>query len=100
MKKVQLFESFVNEKSDFPVYHNLYSSAINAVEAYANSKGYQLDAEEYGNAYVDAFFKPNEGRTKKDTLTLYKNGKEQKKALHVQIYNKGVDKFELKIYIN
>jgi len=100
MKKVQLFESFVNEKSDFPVYHNLYSSAINAVEAYANSKGYQLDAEEYGNAYVDAFFKPNEGRTKKDTLTLYKNGKEQKKALHVQIYNRGADKFELNMYIN
>lgn len=100
MKKVQLFESFINEKYDFPVYHNLYSSAINAVEAYANSKGYQLDAEEYGNAYVDAFFKPNEGRTKKDTLTLYKNGKEQKKALHVQIYNRGADKFELNMYIN
>ena len=33
MKSIKLFEQFVNEKSDFPVYHNLYSSAINAVEA-------------------------------------------------------------------
>ena len=100
MKSIKLFEQFVNEKSDFPVYHNLYSSAINAVEAYANAECYQLDNEEYGNAYVDGFFKPNDGKTKKDTLTLYKNTKEQKKALHVQIYNRGNDKFELNMYIN
>lgn len=97
---VKVDESLINEKSEYPVYHNLYSSAINAVEIYANSQGYQLDAEEYGNTYVDAFFKPNEGKTKKDTLSLYKNGKEQKKALHVQIYNRGADKFELNMYIN
>jgi len=100
MKKIKLFESFVNEKSDFQVYHNLYRSAIDTVQKYANAEGYQLDDEEYGNAYVDAFFKPKDGKTKKDTLTLYKNGKEQRKALHVQIYGLGNKRFELNMYIN
>ena len=93
-------DQFLNEsKSDFQVYHNQYSSAIDEVEKYANKMGYDLDTEEYGNAYVDGFFKPNDGQTKKDTLTLYKNGKEQKKAIHVQIYGMG-DKFEINMYIN
>ena len=93
-------DQFLNEsKSDFQVYHNQYSSTIDEVEKYANKMGYDLDAEEYGNAYVDGFFKPNDGQTKKDTLTLYKNGKEQKKALHVQIYGMG-NKFEINMYIN
>lgn len=100
-KELGLKESVVNEKKDdYPVYHNLYSSAINAVEIYANSQGYTLDPKEYGDAYIDAFFKPNDGKTKKDTLTLFKNDKEQKKSLHVQIYNRGNDKFELNMYIN
>lgn len=94
------FQTFINESQDHPVYHNSYSSAINAVGQYANQLGYELDPEEYNNAYIDAFFKPKAGKTKKDTLTLYKGGKEQKKALHVQIYNRGGDKFELNMYIN
>ena len=100
MKKVKLFEAFISEKSDYQVYHNTYSAVINAVEEYAIDNGYELDEEEYSNAYIDAFFKPKEGATKKDTLTLYKNGKEQRKALHVQIYGRGKDKFELNMYIN
>lgn len=100
MKHTLLFEHFVTEKkSDYPVYHNMYSSAIDAVESYANQMGFDLDSEEYASAYIDAFFKPNDGKTKKDTLTLFKDGKEQKKALHVQIYGMG-DKFELNMYIN
>ena len=100
MKYLLTNEQFLNEaKSDFVVYHNQYSSVIDEVERYANNMGYKLDQEEYGNAYVDAFFKPNDGQTKKDTLTLYKGGKEQRKALHVRIYGMG-NKFELNMYIN
>lgn len=94
------FNEFLNEsKSDFQVYHRQYSTAIDEVEKYANKMGYELDQQEYSNAYLDAFFKPNDGDTKNDTLTLYKNGKEQRKALHVQIYGMG-GKFELNMYIN
>lgn len=94
------FQTFVNESQDHPVYHNSYSSAINAVEQYATQLGYELDQAEYSNAYIDAFFKPKPGKTKKDTLTLYKKGKEQRKALHVQIYGMGNDRFELNMYVN
>jgi hypothetical protein len=99
-KIINKFSDFLLEKEEFIVYHNTYSSAINAIEDYANSKGFELDQEEYGNAYVDAFFKPKDGSTKKDTLTLFKNGKEQRKALHVQIYGRQNKKFELNMYIN
>lgn len=100
MKHLLTNEQFLNEaKSSFQVYHNQYSTVIDEVELYANTMGYELDQEEYGNAYVDAFFKPNDGQTKKDTLTLYKEGKEQRKALQVQIYGMG-NKFELNMYIN
>lgn len=94
------FQTFVNESQDHPVYHNSYSSAIDAVEQYATQLGYELDQAEYSNAYIDAFFKPKPGKTKKDTLTLYKKGKEQKKALHVQIYGMGNGRFELNMYVN
>lgn len=101
MKRVHLFEQFLVEaSSDFVVYHRQYSTVIDEVEKYAKSQGFELDQEEYGNAYVDAFFKPKEGATKKDTLTLYKGGKEQRKALHVQIYGRGNAGYELNMYIN
>ena len=86
--------------NDYQVYHNQYSSAIDEVEKYAKLRGYDLDQEEYGSAYDNAFFKPKEGSTKRDTLALYKNGKEQKKALHIQIYGMGGNKYELNMYIN
>jgi hypothetical protein len=92
-------DQFLNEaKAEYKVYHNMYSSVINEIEKYAKSLGYEL-GDDYGNAYVDSFFKPKNGNTKKDSLTLYKNGKEQRKALHVQIYGEN-DKFELNMYIN
>tara|TARA_Y100000389_G_scaffold147957_1_gene146935 strand:+ start:1920 stop:2555 length:636 start_codon:yes stop_codon:yes gene_type:complete len=99
-KIINTFSDFLLEKEDFVVYHNTYSATIDAVEKYANDKGYELNQEEYGNAYVDAFFKPKEGSTKKDTLSLFKKGKEQKKALHIQIYGRQNKKFELNMYIN
>lgn len=93
-------KEFLNEaKSDYKVYHKRYSEVIDEIENYATSLGYELDQQEYGTAYVDAFFKPNGGDTKSDTITLYKNGKKQRKALQVQIHGEN-DKFELNMYVN
>lgn len=89
------------EKLEEPsVYHKSYSSAINAVEQYAKHKGFELDQDEYSNAYIDGFFKPSEGQVKRDSLTLYKGGKIQKKMLHVQIYRMNPTTFEFNAYIN
>jgi hypothetical protein len=96
MKHVKLYEQFVNESEDF---YKSYGEAIDAVQAYAQSKGYELDQEEYGFAYTDASDKPKNGETKEEHITLYKNGKEQKKALHVSMYGRNGG-FEVTMYIN
>jgi hypothetical protein len=110
MKKVNLLteERYNNLKGlitegnePFSVYHKSYGSAIDAIGDYAASLGFELDMEEYRNTYLDAFFKPKPGETKRDSLSLYKSGKEQSKMLHVQIYNMGESgTFELNMYVN
>ena len=84
----------------FEVYHKHFSKVIDEVEKYANKMGYELDNEEFGEKVVDASFKAREGEYKKDTLTLYKKGKEQHKALHVRIYGRDGWKYELNMFIN
>lgn len=96
LKYVKLYEQFVNESDDF---YKSYGEAIDAVQAYAQSKGYELDQEEYGFAYTDASDKPKNGETKEEHITLYKNGREQKKALHVSMYGRNGG-FEVTMYIN
>lgn len=96
LKHVKMYEQFVNESDDF---YKSYGEAIDAVQAYAQSKGYELDQEEYGFAYTNASDKPKNGETKEEHITLYKNGKEQKKALHVSMYGRNGG-FEVTMYIN
>ena len=83
----------------FQVYHKHFSTVIDEVEKYVNKMGYELDKEEYDNKFVDAPFKAREGEYKKDTLTLYKKGKEQRKAIHVRIYGRNGWKYELNMFI-
>lgn len=95
MKKVKLFEEFINENDFYPT----YGAAIDSVKDYANGEGYELDDDEYGNAYTDAFDKPKPGQTKQNSITLYKGGKKQRKAIHVSIYGRK-NGFEVTTYIN
>jgi hypothetical protein len=43
--------------------------------------------------------KPSEGKTNSFSIELFKDGKEQKKMLHIQIYGMK-NKYELNAYIN
>lgn len=99
MKKVKLFEQFLTEKkSDYQVYHNMYSSAIDAALEYAESQGYTYDKEETATKIGMGPKKPGDGFTNRFTITLFKDGKEQKKALQISIYGMG-NKYELNTYI-
>ena len=102
MKKYKFIDLLKEAKSDYEIYHDTYGGAINEVEKYADKNGYTVDEDEFSNNYMDAFNKPRKGKTYRTTLALYKNDKKQKKALHSQIYNRGVDRntFELNMYIN
>jgi hypothetical protein len=95
-----LTESKIDEKkSDYQVYHNLYSSAINAALEYAENNGYTYDKEETFTKIGMGDKKPKDGVTNKFTITLYKDGKEQKKALQIQVYGMG-NRYELNTYIS
>lgn len=99
MKHTLLFEEFVHEnKSDYQVYHNMYSSAIDAALEYAEKQGYTYDKEEVAVTIGMGNRKPSDGITNKFTINLYKDGKEQKKALQIQVYGMG-NKYELNTYV-
>jgi hypothetical protein len=98
MKHVKIYEDFFNEKKDYQVYHNSYTSAIDAALEYAESQGYTYDREETFTKIGMGDKKPKEGVTNKVTITLFKNGKEQKKALQIQVYGMS-NRYELNAYI-
>jgi len=93
MKHTKLFEQFVNEKSDYQIYHNQYSSE------YVKSKGYEVNDDDVWNEISIGPAKPKEGVTNKASIGLTKDGKPQKKMLHIQIYGMK-DRYELNAYIN
>lgn len=100
IQHVNLFEEFLIEsKNDYQVYHNTYSSAVNAALEYVKSKGYDPDEDDVWNQISTGPTKPAAGKTNKATISLVKNGKPQRKALHIQIYGTGT-RYELNTYIS
>ena len=112
-------ESIVTEaKSDYPVYHFTYTSAINTAKEYAEKKGYEVDDEDSFRKIGMGPRKPSAGKTNRFSIELTKGGKPQKKLLHIQVYNMGTfkrdntngsyikslhggqDRYELNAYIN
>jgi len=85
-------------KQDYKVYHKSYREAVEEILEFAESKGYTLDEDDIWNHITTGFGKPSNSETNKIHLPIFKNGKEQKKQLHAQVYNMG-NAFELNIYI-
>jgi hypothetical protein len=100
MKKVKLFEQFVTEKKvDYQVYHDSYAEAITAALEYAKASGYEVDEDDVWNEISMGPKRPGDGFTNRITITLHKNGKEQKKALQISVYGMG-NRYELNAYIS
>lgn len=100
MKKVQLFEQYINEdKHDFVVYHNSYSSAVSSALDYVEKTGYEVESDDVWKEISMGPKRPKEGETNKFSIGLTKNGKAVKKMAHIQIYGMR-NKYELNIYIN
>jgi hypothetical protein len=97
---MKTFKEILTE-SDYLIYHDTYTSAIQAAEAFATKKGFQLDKEEMADKIGTGPAKPKEGKTNKISLTLTKDGKVQKKMLQIQVFNRGTSskEFELNCYI-
>ena len=86
-------------KNDYQIYHNTFSSAVQTAADYAKNFGYTLNDDEWFTKIGNGPKKPSEGETNRYSLTLYKDGKEQRKMLHIQIYGMR-NKYELNAYIN
>ena len=80
------------------IYHSTFSSAVQSARSFAEAKGYTIDDNEWFFRVSTGPKKPDEGITNRYSLELLKDGKLQKKHLHVQVYNMG-EKYELNAYI-
>ena len=94
---------FVEEKEvktmdQSELYHAILSQALERATAYAESKGYTVDADEMFNSFGTGGV--SYGQTKRGYLTLYKNGLPAKKKLAIQIYRMPSGNYELNRYIN
>ena len=84
------------------VYHDTYSDALQTAYKHTGEKGYEFEDPDYhqGTTHVDP--RPHTGETKSLHFPLLKDGKPSKKALHVQVHNRGNEtksKYELNHYI-
>lgn len=83
---------------DYPVYHKSFSSAVQAAKDYIEARGFQISDDEIWNKISVGPAKPQDGKYNRYSLEISKNGKEQKKAFHIQVYNTGHN-YELNCYV-
>ena len=81
------------------IYFKSYTHAIEAAEVMAGRKGYSIEDDELFNKVGMNSKRPSVGKTTKVNLELLKNGKPQKKMLHIQVYGMK-NGYELNAYIN
>lgn len=89
----------MTEGVGYEVYHKTFSSAVQAAAQYAESKGYEISEDEWFSTIGVGPSKPKEGGTNRYTISLYKDGKLQRKALHIQVYGMS-NNYELNVYIS
>jgi hypothetical protein len=94
-------EDITEAKSDYDLYHKDFSTAVQHAIKTAEKRGYQVDMDDWHNKVATGPRKPSEGKTNSYSITLMdKNGKTVKKALQMQVYNKGgQNPYELNMYI-
>lgn len=83
-------------------YFNTFTGAVTVAREYAESRGYIINDDDWWNEINIGPGKPDEGKTTKATIGLLKDGKPQRKALQIQVYNRGTEDkpYELNYYIN
>ncbi len=91
-------ESVTEAKTPYEVYHKSYTSAIEAAREYAEKKGFEIDNDDSFTKIGMGPRKPSEGKTNRFSIQLTKDGKLQRKQLHIQVYGMK-NSYELNAYI-
>ena len=90
----------LDEKKEYDIYHKDFSTAVQHAIKTAEKRGYKVDMDDWHDKVATGPRKPSEGKTNSYSIKLTKDGKPQKKALHMQVYNKGgQNPYELNMYI-
>lgn len=90
-------------KEGYELYHDSYTSAVQAAKDIATSRGYTIDDDEAMRVVGMGPKKPSPGETNDLHLNLYgPDGKQRRERLHFQVYNRGTDQhpYELNVYIS
>ena len=99
LAKLRKEEVDLQEKSDYEVYHKDYSTAVQTAIKQAEKRGFEVDMDDWHDKVATGPKKPSSGKTNSFSVKLKKDGKESKKALHLQVYNMDNHKYELNMYI-
>jgi hypothetical protein len=99
LAKLRKEEVDLQEKSDYEVYHKDYSTAVQTAIKQAEKRGFEVDMDDWHDKVATGPKKPSAGKTNSFSVKLKKDGKESKKALHLQVYNMDNHKYELNMYI-
>lgn len=89
----------LDKAADYQINHKTFSAACSAAIKYAEKQGYTVDDDDWHAKVAIGPRKPDEGKTNRYSILLTKDGKEQKKALQMQIYGKGDAGYELNCYV-
>ena len=100
MKFNTLYDKINEKKSDYEIYHASYTQCIEEARKYVEKNGYTVDDDDMFSIVGMGPKKPSAGKTNKLHIPLYKNGKPQKKELHVQVYGMDKGNYELNMYIS
>ena len=94
---IENFRNFISESNEH-MYFKTYSAAISSALEYSEKRGYETDKEEVAELVGIQSRRPKTGQTTTVHIPLYKNGKLQKKHLHIMVY--GLENsYELTRYI-
>ena len=85
-------------KKDFDIYHKTYTSAVTHAADVAKRQGYEVDPDSWETEITFGQRKPSEGKTVSKHIKLIKDGKAQRKMLHLQVYGMKTG-YELNMYI-
>jgi hypothetical protein len=90
----------LNEAPRYKLYHDTLHSAVQTALDHTKKDGYEISDEEEFNKVTTAYKNLGVGKTDEFHLELYKNGKPQRKMLHIQIYRmEKSGKYELNFYV-
>lgn len=93
----------INESVNTDIYHDTFSSAVQFARAEVEKRGVEIDEDDWWREITTGPGRPKDGETFRATIGLYKNGKLLRKALHIQVYNRGLqfkNNYELNYYIS